>query len=187
MGQMGHRYRIMSLTLAIAKKYKAMAVLTTTLAAMPAPKNFKLYNGNRQALAAMPSKYHDLWYLRSFFELERFAAFGKQRLFVGPAVTVSEFTKVFPDSVGYLTALARHFRTNTVVTVMKRLGYTRRGLDPSRLTMHLCFLGQLHALRPDDIHRVRKSTLKKATRSQMNGHWHGHPHRIWSDASRSES
>ena len=67
LGQMGHRYRIMSLTPAIAKKYKAMAVLTTTLAAMPAPKNFKLYNGNRQALAAMPSKYHDLWYFLMFF------------------------------------------------------------------------------------------------------------------------
>ena len=164
-----------------------MAVLTTLLSAMPTPQKCREYKAKRAARLTMPGKYHDLWYLRSFFELERFAAFGKQRLFVGPAVTGSEFTKVFPDSVGYLMAFARHFRTNTVVTAMKRLGYTRRGLDPSLLTMHLCFLGQLHALRPDDIYRVRKSTLKKATRSHMNGHWHGHPHRIWSDASRSES
>ena len=174
----------MSLTPAIAKKHKAMAVLTTTLAAMPAPKNFKLYNSNRQALAAMPSKYHDLWYFRMFFEVERMAAFGSLDMPVNPHTTVKEFVRVFPDSVGWLGALAKQFHANTVVTVLKKLGYHRRGIAVSLATMHLCFIGQLNALSADRARELDTETLRAATRRHMNGHYFGHPARVFVEASK---
>ena len=150
---------------------------------MRAPKTFDEYAENRATLLTMPDKYHNLWYFRSFSELERRAACGAQRLRVGPSVTIAQWVTVFPDSVGYLARLAEHhFNATTVVTIMQRLGYTRRGLDPSQLTMHLCFLGQLHSIPPDSVRRVSKSALKKASAAHRNGHWQGHPHRIWSDA-----
>ena len=43
LGQMGSRYRIMALTPRIAAKYKDMAVLTTSLTAMPTPRSFQQY------------------------------------------------------------------------------------------------------------------------------------------------
>ena len=156
---------------------------------MRAAKTFDEYAENRAILLTMPDKYHNLWYFRSFTELERRAAGGAQRLRVGPSVTIDEWVTVFPDSVGYLARLAAHFNpglkkpgTMTVVTIMQRLGYTRRGLDPSQLTMHLCFLGQLHRIPPDIVRQVSKSALKKAAAAHRNGHCQGHPQRIWSDA-----
>ena len=56
LGQMGSRYSIMALTPRIAAKYKDMAVLTTSLAAMPTPRNFGQYQANRRALLSMPEK-----------------------------------------------------------------------------------------------------------------------------------
>ena len=81
-----------------------------------------------------------------------------------------------------MKALAAYYRTETVVTVLKRIGYVSRGLPPSLSTMHLCFLGQLHALRPDDVRRVRKAALKKATLKHKRGRWCGHPQPVWADA-----
>ena len=43
-----------------------------------------------------------------FFELERFAA-GVKDMPVGHRVTVPEFVQVFPDSVGYMTKLAKYY------------------------------------------------------------------------------
>ena len=73
-------------------------------------------------------------------------------------------------------------KTNSVVTVLKKLGYTRRGLPNSLLTMHLCFLGQLHGLQSDSVGRVRKSKLKRATKKHMLKHYFGHPCRVFSEA-----
>ena len=107
---------------------------------MRAAKTFDEYAENRDTLLTLPEKYHNLWYFRSFSELERRAACGAQRLRVGPSVTIAQWVTVFPDSVGYLARLAEHhFNATTVVTIMQRLGYTRRGRDPSQLTMTSAF------------------------------------------------
>ena len=182
LGQQGLKYRILPLTPQLAQKYKDMAVLTTRLGTMRAAKTFDEYAENRDTLLTLPEKYHNLWYFRSFSELERRAACGAQRLRVGPSVTTAQWVTVFPDSVGYMARLAAHFNATTVVTIMQRLGYTRRGLDPSQLTMHLCFLGQLHSIQPDGVRRVSKSALKKAAAARRNGYWQGRPQRICSDA-----
>ena len=184
LGQMGSKYRIMALTPRIAAKYKDMAVLTTSLAAMPTPTSFRQYQANRRALLNMPDRYHDLWYFRAFFELERWAAYGTFHIPPCPSTTVDEFIKVFPDSVGYMQKLQKHYECNTVVTVLKKLGYSRRGLPTSHATMHLCFIGQLHAL---DIRHVRKRTLKRATRKHAHEHYFGHPAKVFADACRMES
>ena len=184
LGQMGSRYRIMALTPRIAAKYKDMAVLTTSLAAMPTPRSFQQYQANRRALLNMPDRYHDLWYFRAFFELERWAAYGTFHIPPCPSTSVDQFITVFPDSVGYLKKLEKHYQSNTVVTVLKKLGYSRRGLPTSQATMHLCFIGQLHAL---DIRRVRKCTLKRATQKHAHKHYFGHPAKVFADACRMES
>ena len=187
LGQMGSRYRIMPLTPRIAAKYKDMAVLTTSLAAMPTPRNFQQYQANRSALLEMPEKYHDLWYFRSFLELERWAAYGTVHMPMRPSVTIAEFLKVFPDSVGYLKKLAKYFDADTVVTVLRKLGYHRRGLPTSQATMHLCFIGQLHAIDRHTVRRVRKCTLKRATQKHSHKQYFGHPAKVFSDACHMES
>ena len=184
LGQQGFRYRVVALSETIAEKYRDMAMLTAGLAAMPTPRNFHMYEANRQRLLAMPIRYHDTWYFRMFFEIERFVAFGTLDMPVGMTVTVEDFVAVFPDSVGHLHALARHFDTETVVTVMKRLGYTSRELPASLLTMHLCFLGQLHMLDPGSMRRVDECKLETATRKHANRKICGHPHKVWADACR---
>ena len=73
-------------------------------------------------------------------------------------------------------------KTNSVVTVLKKLGYTRRGLPNSLLTMHLCFLGQLHGLQRHSVVTVRKSKLKRATKKHTLKHYFGHPCRVFSEA-----
>ena len=105
---MNARYRIMPLTPRIAAKYRDMAVLTAALGLMPIPKSFGEYQANRQELMKMPNKYHDLWYFRLFFELERFAA-GVKDMLVSPGAAVPEFVQVFPDSVGYMAKLAKYY------------------------------------------------------------------------------
>lgn len=182
LGQMGSRYRIMPFTEKLARKYKEKAVLTTALAQMPTPRTFVDYQANRKQLLGMPSNYHDLFYFRAFFELERQATFGTLEMPLGNSVTIKEFAQVFPDSVGHLKASARHFGSNTVVTVLKRLGYTSQGLPASLATMHLCFIGQLHTLKFDVARRVRKTMLKRATRKHRLGTYCGHPLRVWGDA-----
>ena len=184
LGQMGSRYRIMPLTPRIAAKYKDMAVLTTSLAAMPTPRSFQQYQANRRALLNMPDKYHDLWYFRAFFELERWAAHGTFHIPPCPSTSVDEFITVFPDSVGYLKMLEKHYGSTTVVTVLKKLGYTKMGLPTSQATMHLCFIGYLHAL---DVRRVRKCTLKRATQTHKHSQYFGHPAKVFVDACRMES
>ena len=67
---------------------------------MRAAKTFDEYAENRDTLLTLPEKYHNLWYFRSFSELERRAACGAQRLRVGPSVTIAQWVTVFPDSVG---------------------------------------------------------------------------------------
>ena len=187
LGQMGSRYGIMPLTPRIAAKYKDMAVLTTSLAAMPTPRNFQQYYANRSALLEMPEKYHDLWYFRAFLELERWAAYGTFHMPMRPSVTIAEFLTVFPDSVGYLKKLAKHYDANTVVTVLRKLGYHRRGLPTSQATMHLCFIGQLHAIDRDTVRHVRKCTLKRATQKHAYKQYFGHPAKVFSDACDMES
>jgi len=182
LGQQGCRYRVVALNERIAKKYQDMAVLTTEMAAMPTPRTFAMYAANHQRLLAMPDRYHDLWYFRCFFEIERWIAFGTLGMPLGNTVTVEDFVSVFPDSVGHLTALARHFEADTVVTVLKKLGYTSRGLPASLATMHMCFLGQLHRLDDDHMRRVNKHVLKKATRERAEGMYCGHPQHVWADA-----
>ena len=180
---MGRRYRIMPLTKAIAAKYKHMASLTTALAAMPTPRSFQQYQVNRDMLLAMPDKYHDLWYFRSFFESERMCALGTCDIMpLGKDVTVKAFTTVFPDSVGHLMALAKYYDIDSVVTVLRKLGYLRRGLPASHATMHLCFLGQLHALEIGSKISAVVTALAQCTRQHMNGKYCGHPHRVFSDA-----
>ena len=174
----------MALTPRIAAKYKDMAVLTTSLAAMPTPRSFQQYQANRRALLNMPDKYHDLWYFRAFFELERWAAHGTFHIPPCPSTTVDEFITVFPDSVGYLKMLEKHYGSTTVVTVLKKLGYTKMGLPTSQATMHLCFIGYLHAL---DVRRVRKRTLKRATQKHKHSQYFGHPAKVFADACRMES
>ena len=182
LGQMGCRYHVQPLTPAIAKKYKCMATLTTHLSAMRAPRTFAEYQANHAALTDLPSNYHDLWYFRAFFELERYAAFGSELLHVSPLTTVEEFARVFPDSVGWLAALAKHYRTKTVVTVLRKWGYTAQGLDPSCATMHLCFAGQLFALSPGRVTALGSRELLSATRDHMHGRYFGHPARVFADA-----
>ena len=99
----------MPFTPALAAKYRDMAVLTAALSAMPVPHNFKQYEANRKLLLQMPDKYHDLWYFRAFFENERSALGISSSLPVGAKVTIAEFEKVFPDSVGYMHKLERHY------------------------------------------------------------------------------
>ena len=108
LGEMNARYRIMPLTPRIAAKYRDMAVLTTALGLMQIPKSFREYQDNCQELMKKPKKYHDLWHVRMFFELERFAA-GVEDMLVSPGATVPEFVQVFPDSVGYMTKLAKYY------------------------------------------------------------------------------
>ena len=187
LGQMGSRYRIVALTPRIAAKYKDMAVLTTSLAAMPTPTSFQQYQANRRALFNMPKKYHDLWYFRLFFELERRVAHGTLHMQTPPSVTVDEFTEVFPDSVGYLSTLAKHYKSNSVVTVLDKLGYHKRRLPTSLSTMHLCFMGQLLKLDKDAVRRVRKCTLKRATEKHANKQYSGHPAKVFTDACRMQS
>ena len=91
LGQQGLAYRILPLTPQLAQKYKDMAVLTTRLGTMRAAKTFDEYAENRATLLTMPDKYHNLWYFRSFSELERRAACGAQRLRVGPSVTIAQW------------------------------------------------------------------------------------------------
>ena len=186
LGQMGSRYRIMALTPQIAAKYKDMAVLTTSLAAMPTPRSFQQYEANRRTLLNMPDKYHDLWYFRAFVELERWAAYGTFHIPPCPSATVDQFITVFPDSVGYMKKLQGHYQSKTVVTVLRKLGYTERGLPTTHATMHLCFIGQLHALDSDAFRRVRKCTLKRATQKHKNKHYFGHPAKVFADACRME-
>ena len=101
-----------------------------------------------------------------------------------PSVTIEQFITVSPDSVGHLKKLGSHYNSTTVVTVLKKLGYTQRGVPMSLATMHLCFVGQLHAL---DIRRVRKCTLKRATQKHAHKHYFGHPAKVFADACRMES
>lgn len=108
LGEMNARYRIMPLTRRIAEKYKDMAVLTGTLSLMKVPTTFRDFKANRDALLKMPNKYHDLWYFRSFFELERYAT-GVKDMPVGAQDTVNDFVRVFPDAVGHLPKLAKHY------------------------------------------------------------------------------
>ena len=182
LGQMGHRYRIQPLTIALANKYKCMATLTTHLSAMPTPRTFAEYNANRAALARLPSNYHDLWYFRAFFEIERRAACGSDVLHVSPNTTVDEFSHVFLDSVGWLAALAKHYDTNTVVTVLRKWGYTAREFDPAHATMHMCFAGQMRALSATRVTRLGSRELRTATRAHMCGRYFGHPARVFADA-----
>ena len=169
LGQSGSRYRVVAFNVNIAETYKDMAVLTAQLAAMPTPSTYHMYAANRQRLLAMSDRYHDLWYFRAFFEIERVVAFGTLDMPLGKTVTVEEFATVFPDSVGHVPSVARYFQTETVVTVLKKLGYTSRGLPVSLATMHLCYLGQMNRLDVDDMRQVKKHILKKATRKHANG------------------
>ena len=57
----------------------------------------------------------------------------------------------------------------------------------SHATMHLCFIGQLHALGRDAVRRVRKCTLKRATQKHAHKHYFGHPAKVFADACRMES
>ena len=100
LGQQGFKYSIRPLTPQLAQKFKDMAVLTTLLGSLRAPKPFGEYAANRAALLAMPDKYHDLWYFGSFSELERRAAVGSKHLRVSPSVTIAQWVTVCPDSVG---------------------------------------------------------------------------------------
>ena len=135
----------------------------------------------------MPGRYHDLWYFRAFFELERWAAYGTLHMPPCPSVTIEQFITVFPDSVGYLKKLGSHYNSTTVVTVLKKLGYTQRGFPMSLATMHLCFIGQLHALDGDAALQVRKAILQRATQKHTQNQYFGHPAKVFADACRMES
>ena len=164
-GQRGCLYRAQPLTVKIARRYKVKAVLTTTLAAMQTPMDFQQYRANRDALLALPSKYHDLWYFRSFFEIERELTFGTCDMPLPRDTTVEEFTAVFPDSVGHLQALATHYGAESVAAILQRLGYSARKLPVSMATMHLCFAGQLWSLEVAAVRRVLGIHLKRATKN----------------------
>ena len=58
---------------------------------MRAAKTFDEYAEHRDTLLTLPEKYHNLWYFRSFSELERRAACGAQRLRAGPSVTIAQW------------------------------------------------------------------------------------------------
>ena len=49
-------------TESMGRKFKDKAVLTTILASMPTPKNFKDYVACVDQLLRLPERYHDLWY-----------------------------------------------------------------------------------------------------------------------------
>ena len=81
-----------------------------------------------------------------------------------------------------MAALAKFYDTKTVVTVLRRFGYLRRGLPISHATMHLCFLGQLHALEIVSNKTAVVTALAKCTQQHMRGKYVGHPHLVFSDA-----
>ena len=182
LGCMGHTYRITPLSPAIAQRYRALACLTTALSAMPVPKTFADYAANRSVLVNMPSAYHDLWYFRAFFEVERWATYGNLPMQVQRKVTIDEFTEVFPDSVGWLSALGKATNTKTVVTVLDKIGYTRRKLPINLVTMHLCFAGQLGQHTARTLHELGQRQLRSATLKHQLGGYFGHPARVFATA-----
>ena len=182
LGCMGHTYRLVQLTPAIVERYRALACLTTALSAMPVPVTFADYAANRSVLAKMPSAYHNLWYFRFFFELERWATYGNLPMHVHRAVTIDEFTNVFPDAVGWLRALGRATNSKTVVTVLNKIGYTRRDLPISLVTMHLCFAGQLGQHTASTLRKLGQHHLRSATREHQQGGYFGHPAKVFAAA-----
>ena len=127
------------------------------------------------------AQYQHLWYLRTFFAVERLVALDQRSLTIGCNVTVDEYSAVFPDNVGWLRTAQEHYGSNSVVTVLRKLGYTGRGLDLMCASMHLCFAGQLRALPLEQIKRASALKLRRATRDHMNGAFFGHPFRVFAD------
>jgi len=76
LGEQRNRYKLMPFDPALGLKYKRKAILTTALAAMPVPRSLREYLDKKNALHAMPSVYHDLWYFRALFEAERALVWG---------------------------------------------------------------------------------------------------------------
>ena len=128
-GEMDNRYSFQPLTPALANKYKDKAALTTFLANMRTPRHFKDYQQNKGSLLGLPSKYHDLWYFRSFYEVERLVVYGSTGAdgFLSPQASISEYQEIFPDSCGHYKSLGHHFGTTSALGVLKKLGYERLG------------------------------------------------------------
>lgn len=184
LGEMGYTYALQPWSRCIGLKYKHKARLTTMLASLPAPRSFPDYLANRNSMLALPNKYHDLWYFRTFNEVERMLSVGTLDLPLRGLVSLERFVEVFPDEVGHLQALGKHFNCEDVASVMKKTGYSKRGLPASQLTMHLCFAGMLHTIDVKDMRKVQKKHLKSATAAHKKRHYHGHPVRVFRDACR---
>ena len=88
------------------------------------------YEQNTRHIPDTKKAYHDLWYYRTIGEAERYAVNGKAvRLPVAADVTVERCVKIFPDTTQHLPALAKLFKTDEVMQLMRRTGFAAR--DPA--------------------------------------------------------
>ena len=101
---------------------------------------------------------------------------------LSPKVADGEFAHVFPDSVGWLSALAGKSGTKSVVAILKKIGYVRRGLPINLATMHLCFAGQLGHFTAEKISCIGQQQLQMVTRMHKNGDYFGHPAKVFATA-----
>ena len=174
-------YVFQKFTTAHGEKYKSMASMTTMFLTLPAPMDFSSYEQNAGSILKMHKKYHDLWYYRSIGEAERYAVNGcAVALPIGAHVTAEQYRAIFPDAAQHLPNLAKRFNCDKVLTLMRRSGCGKE--DPAKFSLQLCFAGYLHDLSLDEMRKVKKCHLKKASKQHANGHYKGHPHQIWRTA-----
>ena len=182
LGEMNNKYAICPWSPHIAGKYKEKATLVSHLRLQPVPRSFLDYRSNRAALMQLEECYHDLWFVRAFFEAERAILGIAGSMKVGKDITVADFVRVFPDSIGYVSALGKHFGTDRMHVILRRTRYEQLGFSSAEFTMDLCFAGQLHKLKMADIKLVKKHHFTKAMKARAKGKYQGHPEHIFRDA-----
>ena len=182
LGEMRNRYNICPWTPHIGAKYKEKATLVAHLRLQTVPQSFLDYRSNKAALMQLEECYHDLWFLRAFFEAERAILGIAGSLKVGKDITVPDFVGVFPDSIGYVNALAKHFGSDKMHDILQRTRYEQLGFSSAELTMDLCFAGQLHKLKTADMKLVKKHHFAKAMKARAKGKYQGHAEHIFQDA-----
>ena len=121
---------------------------------------------------------------RLYFAVEQRVVHGSLDMPVGRAVTLEEFTEVFPDASGYLLALGRMHGNSTAVAVLSRLGYFDRGLTAQMATFHLCTLGLMNRFTAPEFENAGRAAIDNAVRDHKLGHYCGHPLRVFQAAIR---